>query len=653
MAEARLTLTAVDQTRAAFDSVKRSLGDVERTAGALSTVLAGIGAGLSAGALVGFVRQAVDAADALDDLSQKTGVTVEALSGLGYAAKIEGIGIEALGDGLRKLQVSLQDAATGSEQLRSAFAAVGITAAELRNIRADQAVERIADAFAASEDGAAKAAVAVRLFGRAGTEFIPLLNKGSAGLREASDEARRFGLIVSSQTAAAAGQFNDDLTRLQATASGLGIALANTVLPSLTRLTQQLLEGQRIFGSFGQALLSIGVGVDPFKSLADNIKGARQELELLERKRANSASEGNTNLAGFDASIARQRRVLEFLQFQQRQAIDTSGTSGLDARDLQLRNAQQQPRGQINFADQVRKAARAQSDALTDAEQIALTLQRARDREFEAMLDATARAREATQADFLRRFEEGNQLDLDAARDQAAAIERLLAGTRTGQEQAAIGDIETLNQALLVGRINAVQYEEAYSNIQDRLNEIRGIGRDTFTALADDGTQALRDLEFAIQGWGREFTDTLASALETGRLQFSDLVKSILRDLVRLQIQQSITRPLFNALQGLGAGIFGTAGTSAPNQIPVGGARASGGPVAANTAYLVGERGPELFVPRQGGTIVPNGAAVGGVTQVFNIAAGVDAGTVYRAASLGAAMAQSNIARQAAIGAMG
>lgn len=653
MAEARLTLTAVDQTRAAFDSVKRSLGDVERTAGALSSVLAGIGAGLSAGALVGFARQAIDAADNLGKLSQRVGVTVESLSALQYAGKLADVTTEQLGDALRKLSVNLQSAANGAQEFQGAFAAVGITAAELRNIRADAAVARIADAFAATEDGAAKTALAVRLFGRAGSDLIPLLNQGSAGLRAAGDEARRFGLVISAETARAAEQFNDDLTRLQATASGLGIAIANSILPSLTRLTQQLLEGQRIFGSFGQALLSIGVGVDPFKSLADNIKGARQELELLERKRANSASEGNTNLAGFDAAIQRQRRVLEFLQFQQRQAIDTSGASGLDARDLQLRNAQQQPRGQINFADQVRKAARAQSDALTDAEQIALTLQRARDREFEAMLDATARAREATQADFLRRFEEGNQLDLDAARDQAAAIERLLSGTRTGQEQAAIGDIETLNQALLVGRINAVQYEEAYSNIQDRLNEIRGIGRDTFTALADDGTQALRDLEFAIQGWGREFTDTLASALETGRLQFSDLVKSILRDLVRLQIQQSITRPLFNALQGLGAGIFGGPAPSAPNQIQIGGARAAGGPVAANTAYMVGERGPELFVPRQGGTIVPNGATVGGVTQVFNIAAGVDAGTVYRAASLGAAMAQSNIARQAAIGAMG
>lgn len=651
MAEARLTLTAVDQTRAAFDSLKRNLSDVERTASALGSVLAGIGAGLSAGALVGFARQAIDAADNLGKLSQRVGVAVESLAELQYAGKLADVTTEQLGDALRKLSVNLQAAAGGAKEFQGAFAAVGISAAELRNIGADAAVARIADAFARTEDGAAKTALAVRLFGRTGSDLIPLLNQGSAGLRAAGDEARRFGLVVTADAARAAEQFNDDITRLQASASGLGIALANRVLPSLTAFTAQLLEGQRIFGSFSSALLNIGVGVDPFKSLAENIKGARQELELLERKRANSASEGNRNLGGFDREIERQRQVLEFLQFQQRQRIDTSGTSGLDARDLQLRQAQQQPRQQLNFAEQATRAARAQSDALTDAEQAALTLQRARDREFEASLDAIARTREQAQADFLRRFEEGNQLDLEAAQRQAQTIERLLSGTRTGQEQEALGDIEALNQALVVGRINAEQYEEAYATIQTRLNDIRGVARDSFQSLAADGTQALRDLEFAIQGWGRQFTDTLASALETGKLQFSDLVRSILRDLVRLQIQQSITRPLFNALQGLGAGIFGSA-PSAPNQIQIGGARAGGGPVAANTAYLVGERGPELFVPRTGGTVVPNGGTVGGLTQVFNIAAGVDAGTVYRAASLGAAMAQSNLARQAAIGAM-
>ena len=162
-----------------------------------------------------------------------------------------------------------------------------------------------------------------------------------------------------------------------------------------------------------------------------------------------------------------------------------------------------------------------------------------------------------------------------------------------------------------------------------------------------------------MQGWGRNFTNTLADALETGKLNFSDLVRSVLRDLVRLQIQQSITRPLFNALSGavgninlFGGGAAAGGGGTGGNFVPYGGGRATGGGVTAGTAYTVGERGPELFIPQTSGTISPNNAR-GNVTQVFNIAPGVDAGVIYRAAQMGASMAKSDIARGMRIGEMG
>ena len=227
MADAKFAISAEDKTRAAFESVKRNLSDMERTASTLRATFAGIGAGLSAAALVGFVRTAIDAADGLGKLSQKVGVTVESLSELQYAGRLADVSTEQLGDGLRKLSVNLQEAAGGSKEFQSAFAAVGISANELITLKPDQALARIADAFARSEDGAAKTAIAVKLFGRAGSELIPLLNQGSAGLRDAADEARRFGLIISSDAARAAETFNDNLTRLSSSAQSLGITLAN------------------------------------------------------------------------------------------------------------------------------------------------------------------------------------------------------------------------------------------------------------------------------------------------------------------------------------------------------------------------------------------------------------------------------------------
>jgi hypothetical protein len=70
------------------------------------------------------------------------------------------------------------------------------------------------------------------------------------------------------------------------------------------------------------------------------------------------------------------------------------------------------------------------------------------------------------------------------------------------------------------------------------------------------------------------------------------------------------------ALNALGAvGAAGGSGAGFPQ-------RARGGPVAANQTYMVGEEGPEMFVPRTSGTIVPNGGTMGNVQQTFNITTG-------------------------------
>ena len=649
MARADITLTAVDQTRAAFDSVKRNLGDVERVAGSLSSTLAGLGAGLSAGALIGFVRSSIDAADNLGKLSQKVGVTVESLSELQYAGKLADVSTEQLGDGLRKLSVNLTEAANGSKEMRAAFGAVGISAAELVSLKPDQALARIAEAFANTEDGASKTALAVKLFGRSGSELIPLLNAGAAGLRTAADEARRFGLIVSSDSARAAETFNDNLTRMTASAQALGVQLANVLLPSLTRFTDELLEGQRIFGSFGSAFLNIGIGIDPFKGLGDNLKKYRSEVERLTALLANPDIKGTKLAANLQAGLDTAQKRLEFLKYQQRQQIATGGDGNTDARDRRLQAGERRAQN-FRLPDSPVASSSGGGGGMRDGTDRIAAL--GAQMYLDQWADLAKQAKQI-QEDLLTQFEEGNEAAARATKEQVDTLERILSGTKSGQERATFKDLEALNDALIVGRINAEEYEEAYGTIQERLNEIRGVARETAADLSDGGTKALRDLQFAVEGWGRNFTNTLAETFETGKLQFSELIQSILGDLVRLQIQRSITKPLFDALSGaLGSvNLFGGKASPAGSPFASPTPRANGGPVSPSSLYMVGERGPELFIPNTAGTIIPNGGASGmRVTQVFNIAPGVDAGTIYRAASLGASMARSSIARDMRVG---
>jgi lambda family phage tail tape measure protein len=109
------------------------------------------------------------------------------------------------------------------------------------------------------------------------------------------------------------------------------------------------------------------------------------------------------------------------------------------------------------------------------------------------------------------------------------------------------------------------------------------------------------------------FEDLMVNFVKTGSLDFKTFANNIIAEFVRIQAKQ------------IALGIFGGSGTSSVMGSILGlPGRASGGPVTGNSPYLVGENGPELFVPKTSGQIVPNGA-MGGSTQVtYNINA-VDA----------------------------
>ena len=100
------------------------------------------------------------------------------------------------------------------------------------------------------------------------------------------------------------------------------------------------------------------------------------------------------------------------------------------------------------------------------------------------------------------------------------------------------------------------------------------------------------------------------AAISGGNLR--EVLKGIAQDLLRLVFRQQVTQPLAGAIGNFFAGF-----------------RAEGGPVGAGSAYVVGEKGPELFVPGASGSIIPNGAASGGgksgpsVNVTYNIASGV------------------------------
>jgi len=147
-----------------------------------------------------------------------------------------------------------------------------------------------------------------------------------------------------------------------------------------------------------------------------------------------------------------------------------------------------------------------------------------------------------------------------------------------------------------------------------------------YTKAAQDVTKNLQDA--ATRGV-KSLEDSLVGVIEgtmSAKDAFKSMARSIISDLIRIQIQQNITSKVSSFLSGLN--LFGAGATSAGVPPWVSGlpARANGGRVTAGQPHLVGEKGAELFVPSGHGKIVPNGGGAGGsvvVNQTINLSAGV------------------------------
>jgi hypothetical protein len=190
------------------------------------------------------VKATADYADNINDLAQKTGVATEILSKWGFAAEQSGSSLEGVSTGLRFLARNMELATAGGKEQVKAFAAAGISAKQLAAAGGDvnKILPLLADSFARSEDGAGKTALAMALLGKSGTELIPLLNEGSAGLDRMGEAAERAGRVVSTEAAKAADDFNDRLLELEGSVKGVAGAVGNALIPPLTTLITQVTQ---------------------------------------------------------------------------------------------------------------------------------------------------------------------------------------------------------------------------------------------------------------------------------------------------------------------------------------------------------------------------------------------------------------------------
>lgn len=272
-----------------------------------------LGSSATIAALGGITKAAIDQGDALAKLQQKTGITVEELSKLQYAADLSGVSNEALEKSLISLAGGMVEASAGAGPMAEKYKALGIsvrnTDGTMKTSR--QVLGELADKFQAMPDGVDKTKLAVDIFGKKlGAEMIPTLNGGAAGLKAMSDEAEALGLVMTSDFAKASEEFNDNLDRLQKLAGSAGISIGNALIPSLNRLMTTFLEAKKAGGGFWESLNAIDSSANIEKRLS-SINGQIANFNRLK-------AAGNKPLFGsYDDEIAaleKQQKILKAIQ---------------------------------------------------------------------------------------------------------------------------------------------------------------------------------------------------------------------------------------------------------------------------------------------------------------------------------------------------
>lgn len=226
---AKETAAAFDK---AFDGVKASI----------KGVAAGLVAAFTIDAFKEFIKGSIDAGDALQELSDKVGVGVKELAELKFVSEQNGGSVDTLASAIKKLSKVQTDALGGNEKLADTFAALGVGLDDLSEKGSDQVFVQLADGFAKIEDAALRVATAQKLFGKSGSELIPILAQGSEAIRQQSAEFGRLAGTMSESTTQGFAEFNDQLAKLETAATGLGTQLATALLPALQQGAESLTE---------------------------------------------------------------------------------------------------------------------------------------------------------------------------------------------------------------------------------------------------------------------------------------------------------------------------------------------------------------------------------------------------------------------------
>jgi len=522
------------------------------------------GAKLSLGAVaVAFTasaREAINFADKINDVAKANDMSVQSVLRMSQALSTNGGNADDAGKLMASFANKVDEAAQGGAKAQKAFLSVGVSLKDLRTLSPDELFQKTIKSLAGVEDTTKRNALAMDMFGRA------IRGVDIKGMADEFEKTK--GKFAGSEEAFKS--IGNSVDRLDRFFLNLKVTLADKLAPAFEYVTVSMENWQKRSQGIVDRFAEIRKEAGWWAAWKD--KEGFQKYEFAERGSVQGANIPGI-MSGIGGVAGTKKDVRDVIK-----AKDTEA-------DAEAKKAKEALKRQQEFYDKEILISQAKSERLQKENELAFVSENERKLQLELF-------------------------DIEQKRKQ------LTLGDQYGRKMSEA-------QANAFAEVEIARAKEAYQ-IGESQRSFEYGWKKAFASYTDSATNAAKMGEQAFVSVTQNLEQALDQFVQTGKLSFSDLARSIISDLIKIQLKAQATSIFQSSgIGGFFSGLFGGGGGGSPafGSTAFWGGKAEGGDVSSMNSYMVGERGPELFVPKTSGTVIPNnqlGSMGGGAQVVYN-----------------------------------
>ena len=562
----KMGLDTVDFTQA-LETAKKSLESFKEVAVEL----------ISIAAFEEMTKKALEYADTIVKTANANDVTTASVLELSRALEESGGNAENTSAIYSGFTQKMESAALGSEKAQEAFARIGVSLKDLKTLSSQELFEKTISGLANIKDAAERNGLAFQTLGRQirGTDIV--------GLNEHLQEAKG----TMNQYAASVEQAHEISLKLAKDSKDIGLEFTRSVIPAvdmfyegLHKLADPVKGLIQLFGIFVDVLaVTFNTAEQGIIQLGDITKTVgfviadvlRGNIDEAKKDWKGGLDEMSSDYAKYEESLQKlmnPEKAKEKPQGPADRPVTPAGSKQL----LQAQDLSKEYERQAAIQFQLLSAKEAethltknQKDYVSEITKVLTEMQKALDNVDKkiATTDPTTAAGQRT----ITMLKEQKQQIIDTAETYVQKTEDEVLATQAYQQSFTYG------------------WQKAYEQYVENSNNAAMQAQEMFNSITNSMTNALDKF------------------VETGKLNFGDLAKSILNDMLKIELKaqemklfQAIGSSIGGSMQegGMLSGIGSLFGFASGGEPPVG------------VPSIVGENGPELFVPQTAGTVVPN-----------------------------------------------